>query len=139
MSSFNKNETDLLFRPSYCGPSRGQPAIHFKAGATPPSLPFSAPVRIRSDHPTNDIRTWTMNKANVDPRELYHPPPGPVWTPLIPSTLPAEKVKQFGSDTLFGRAAQPAELAPVFVFLASHLASYVTGEVYGVTGGQMPL
>jgi hypothetical protein len=65
--------------------------------------------------------------------------PGPVWTPLIPSTLPAEKVKQFGSDTLFGRAAQPAELAPVFVFLASHLASYVTGEVYGVTGGQMPL
>jgi NAD(P)-dependent dehydrogenase (short-subunit alcohol dehydrogenase family) len=65
--------------------------------------------------------------------------PGPVWTPLIPSTLPAEKVKKFGSDTLFGRAAQPAELAPVFVFLASHLASYVTGEVYGVTGGQMPL
>ena len=65
--------------------------------------------------------------------------PGPVWTPLIPSTLPAEKVEQFGSDTLFGRAAQPAELAPVFVFLASHLASYVTGEVYGVTGGQMPL
>jgi hypothetical protein len=65
--------------------------------------------------------------------------PGPVWTPLIPSTLPVEKVKQFGSDTLFGRAAQPAELAPVFVFLASHLASYVTGEVYGVTGGQMPL
>jgi NAD(P)-dependent dehydrogenase (short-subunit alcohol dehydrogenase family) len=65
--------------------------------------------------------------------------PGPVWTPLIPSTLPPEKVKKFGSDTFFGRAAQPAELAPVFVFLASHLASYVTGEVYGVTGGQMPL
>ena len=65
--------------------------------------------------------------------------PGPVWTPLIPSTLPPEKVKQFGSNTLFGRAAQPAELAPVFVFLASHLASYVTGEIYGVTGGQMPL
>jgi hypothetical protein len=65
--------------------------------------------------------------------------PGPVWTPLIPSTLPAEKVEKFGSDTLFGRAAQPVELAPVFVFLASPLASYVTGEVYGVTGGQMPL
>jgi NAD(P)-dependent dehydrogenase (short-subunit alcohol dehydrogenase family) len=65
--------------------------------------------------------------------------PGPVWTPLIPSTLPAEKVKQFGGDTVFGRAAQPAELAPVYVFLASHLASYVTGEVYGVTGGQMPI
>ena len=65
--------------------------------------------------------------------------PGPVWTPLIPSTLPAEKVEKFGSDTFFGRAAQPVELAPVFVFLASPLASYVTGEVYGVTGGQMPL
>jgi NAD(P)-dependent dehydrogenase (short-subunit alcohol dehydrogenase family) len=65
--------------------------------------------------------------------------PGPVWTPLIPSTLPPEKVKQFGSNTLFGRAAQPAELAPVYVFLASSLASYVAGEVYGVTGGQMPL
>jgi NAD(P)-dependent dehydrogenase (short-subunit alcohol dehydrogenase family) len=65
--------------------------------------------------------------------------PGPVWTPLIPSTLPAEKVEKFGSDTLFGRAAQPAELAPIFVFLASPLASYVTGEVYGATGGQTPL
>jgi NAD(P)-dependent dehydrogenase (short-subunit alcohol dehydrogenase family) len=65
--------------------------------------------------------------------------PGPVWTPLIPSTIPSEKIRQFGSNTLFGRAAQPAELAPVFVFLASPLASYVTGEIYGVTGGQMPL
>jgi NAD(P)-dependent dehydrogenase (short-subunit alcohol dehydrogenase family) len=65
--------------------------------------------------------------------------PGPVWTPLIPSTLPKKKVKQFGADTLFGRAAQPAELAPVFVFLASDQASYVTGEVYGATGGQMPM
>ncbi len=65
--------------------------------------------------------------------------PGPVWTPLIPSTMPAEKVKNFGGDTVFGRAAQPAELAPVFVFLASAQASYITGEVYGATGGQMPI
>ena len=65
--------------------------------------------------------------------------PGPVWTPLIPSTMPKEKVKQFGSQTVFGRAAQPAELAPIFVFLASDQASYVTGEVYGATGGQMPM
>ncbi|HEY5742780.1 MAG TPA: SDR family oxidoreductase [Terrimicrobiaceae bacterium] len=65
--------------------------------------------------------------------------PGPVWTPLIPSTLPAERVKKFGADTLFERAAQPAELAPLFVFLASDEASYVTGEVYGATGGQMPI
>jgi NAD(P)-dependent dehydrogenase (short-subunit alcohol dehydrogenase family) len=65
--------------------------------------------------------------------------PGPVWTPLIPSTMPAEKAKQFGKNTLFGRPAQPSELAPVFVFLASNLASYVSGEIYGVTGGRMPL
>jgi NAD(P)-dependent dehydrogenase (short-subunit alcohol dehydrogenase family) len=65
--------------------------------------------------------------------------PGPVWTPLIPSTMPTEKVKQFGSKTVFGRAGQPAEIAPIFVFLASDQASYVTGEVYGATGGQMPM
>jgi NAD(P)-dependent dehydrogenase (short-subunit alcohol dehydrogenase family) len=65
--------------------------------------------------------------------------PGPVWTPLIPSTLPKKKVKEFGSQTVFGRAAQPAEIAPIFVFLASDQASYVAGEVYGATGGQMPM
>jgi NAD(P)-dependent dehydrogenase (short-subunit alcohol dehydrogenase family) len=65
--------------------------------------------------------------------------PGPVWTPLIPSTMPAEKVVEFGKNTLFERPAQPAELAPVFVFLASTLATYISGEIYGVTGGRMPL
>jgi NAD(P)-dependent dehydrogenase (short-subunit alcohol dehydrogenase family) len=64
--------------------------------------------------------------------------PGPVWTPLIPSTLPAEKVKSFGKNTVFDRPAQPAELAPLFVWLASPEASYVTGEVYGATGGRTP-
>jgi NAD(P)-dependent dehydrogenase (short-subunit alcohol dehydrogenase family) len=65
--------------------------------------------------------------------------PGPVWTPLIPSTMPKEKVKQFGASTLLKRPAQPAEMAPIYVFLASRLASYVTGEIYGGTGGTMPL
>lgn len=64
--------------------------------------------------------------------------PGPVWTPLIPATMPAEKVKSFGKDTSFERPAQPIEIAPVFVFLASNEASYITGEVYGATGGQTP-
>jgi NAD(P)-dependent dehydrogenase (short-subunit alcohol dehydrogenase family) len=64
--------------------------------------------------------------------------PGPVWTPLIPSTMPEESVKKFGADTAFERAAQPVEIAPVFVFLASNEARYVTGEVYGVTGGKSP-
>jgi NAD(P)-dependent dehydrogenase (short-subunit alcohol dehydrogenase family) len=64
--------------------------------------------------------------------------PGPVWTPLIPSTMPEEKVKNFGKNTLFGRPAQPAELASIYVFLASQEASYVTAEVYGATGGRTP-
>jgi hypothetical protein len=64
--------------------------------------------------------------------------PGPVWTPLIPSTLPQKKVQNFGDNTLHERPAQPKELAPVFVLLASPEASYVTGEVYGVTGGRTP-
>jgi NAD(P)-dependent dehydrogenase (short-subunit alcohol dehydrogenase family) len=62
--------------------------------------------------------------------------PGPVWTPLIPSTMPPERSSQFGKDTPIGRAAQPAELAPVFVFLASQESSYIIGEVIGVTGGK---
>ena len=64
--------------------------------------------------------------------------PGPVWTPLIPSTLPQESVKKFGADTVLERAAQPVEIAPVFVFLASNESRFVSGEVYGVTGGKMP-
>ncbi|MDQ8184099.1 SDR family oxidoreductase [Pelagicoccus sp. SDUM812002] len=61
--------------------------------------------------------------------------PGPVWTPLIPATLPLEDVKSFGKNTLFERPAQPAELAPIYVFLASDAASYITAEIYGATGG----
>jgi NAD(P)-dependent dehydrogenase (short-subunit alcohol dehydrogenase family) len=64
--------------------------------------------------------------------------PGPVWTPLIPATMPAEKVKNFGSNTAFGRPAMPVEQAAIFVFLASDDASYVTGEIYGATGGKTP-
>ncbi|HEX2998041.1 MAG TPA: SDR family oxidoreductase [Anaerolineales bacterium] len=62
--------------------------------------------------------------------------PGPVWTPLIPSSFPAEKVSQFGKDTPMGRPGQPAELAPTYVFLASSDSSYITGECIGVTGGK---
>lgn len=65
--------------------------------------------------------------------------PGPVWTLLIPSTMPTEKVKNFGQQTVFGRAAQPVEQAAIFVFLASDDASYVTGEIYGATGGRTPI
>ena len=63
--------------------------------------------------------------------------PGPIWTPLQPATQPPEKLEQFGQDTPLGRAGQPAECAPAFVFLASdQTASYVSGTVLGVTGGK---
>jgi NAD(P)-dependent dehydrogenase (short-subunit alcohol dehydrogenase family) len=62
--------------------------------------------------------------------------PGPVWTPLIPSTMPTEQVTQFGKNTPMGRPGQPAELAPVYVFLASDDSTYITGECIGVTGGK---
>jgi NAD(P)-dependent dehydrogenase (short-subunit alcohol dehydrogenase family) len=62
--------------------------------------------------------------------------PGPVWTPIIPASMPADTVSQFGGTSPMGRPAQPAELAPAFVFLASQEASYVNGETLGVTGGQ---
>ena len=62
--------------------------------------------------------------------------PGPVWTPLIPATMPPEKVKSFGDDVPLGRAGQPAELAPVYVLLASDDASYVSGARVAVTGGR---
>ena len=61
--------------------------------------------------------------------------PGPIWTPLIPSTMPPEKVKNFGQDTPLKRAGQPAELAPIYVLLASQDSSYMTGSTVQVTGG----
>jgi NAD(P)-dependent dehydrogenase (short-subunit alcohol dehydrogenase family) len=62
--------------------------------------------------------------------------PGPVWTPLIPSTMPAEHVKSFGGNTPLGRPGQPAELAPVYVLLASDEGSYISGARIAVTGGR---
>ncbi|QCJ00452.1 SDR family oxidoreductase [Agrobacterium larrymoorei] len=63
--------------------------------------------------------------------------PGPIWTPLIPSTMPAEKTQKFGEQTLIGRAGQPAELAGAYVLLASERGSYITGAVIPVTGGEV--
>lgn len=62
--------------------------------------------------------------------------PGPVWTPLIPSTMPKEQVEKFGKDGPLERPAQPVELAPVYVLLASNEASYISGATVPVTGGK---
>ncbi|OBA75811.1 NAD(P)-dependent oxidoreductase [Mycobacterium sp. 1554424.7] len=62
--------------------------------------------------------------------------PGPIWTPLIPSTMPPDSVESFGDNVPLGRAGQPAELAPVYVLLASDDASYISGARVAVTGGR---
>lgn len=62
--------------------------------------------------------------------------PGPVWTPLIPQSFAPEKVASFGEDTPLGRAGQPADVAPAFVFLASDEARFISGAILGVTGGK---
>nr|WP_244200639.1 glucose 1-dehydrogenase [Micromonospora arborensis] len=62
--------------------------------------------------------------------------PGPIWTPLIPSTMPPEQVEQFGKNTPLGRPGQPKEVAPAYVLLASDEASYISGAIIPVTGGK---
>jgi len=62
--------------------------------------------------------------------------PGPIWTPLIVSTMPDEEVQNFGGNTPLGRPGQPVEVAPIYVLLASDEASYINGQRYGVTGGK---
>ena len=63
--------------------------------------------------------------------------PGPIWTPLIPSTFPAEKVAEFGTDQPLGRVGQPAEIAPSFLFLACDDSSYMSGQVLHPNGGEV--
>ncbi len=63
--------------------------------------------------------------------------PGPIWTPLIPSTFPKEKVEKFGTDVPMGRAGEPSEVAPCYVFLASEDSSYMTGQVLHPNGGEI--
>ena len=62
--------------------------------------------------------------------------PGPIWTPLVVMSFPADKNAEFGADTPLGRPGQPAELAPLYVFLATDDSAYISGEVIGATGGK---
>lgn len=89
------------------------------------------------------VNNLTVNlAAELGPRgiRVNAVAPGPIWTPLQPATQPPEKVEQLGLDTPLGRAGQPAEVAPAFVFLACEAdASYVSGTILGVTGGKPTL
>ena len=104
---------------------------------------------INSDMPSPDLAPYAMTKAGIanftaslaqmlaeKGIRVNSVAPGPIWTPLIPATMPPEKVEGFGEQVPMGRAGQPAELAPVYVLLASDEASYVSGARIAVTGGK---
>jgi NAD(P)-dependent dehydrogenase (short-subunit alcohol dehydrogenase family) len=116
---------------------------HLKAGAT-----IINTTSIQAYHPNPQIldyavtkgaiRTFTQGLAKELTRRgirVNGVAPGPIWTPLIPQSFGDEKVKKHGESAPLERAGQPAEVAPVFVFLASEESSYVSGEIVGVTGG----
>ena len=79
---------------------------------------------------------WQGGYLPVEVRGAVAVAPGPVWTPLIPASLPEEKVQNFGTQVPMKRPAQPCELAPVYVMLATDEASYVSGATVAVTGGK---
>jgi len=80
--------------------------------------------------------TRSLSQALADKRiRVNGVAPGPVWTPLIPSTFPAKEVERFGADVPLGRAGQPEEIAPSYVFLASDDSSYMTGQILHPNGG----
>jgi NAD(P)-dependent dehydrogenase (short-subunit alcohol dehydrogenase family) len=104
---------------------------------------------VNSDMPSPDLAPYAATKAAIanfcaslaqmlGPRgiRVNSVAPGPIWTPLIPSTMPPEKVEHFGEDTPLGRAGQPAELAGAYVLLASDEGSYMSGARVAVTGGR---
>lgn len=129
-------------------------ALHWIAQAAVPHLPAGSSVittaSIQAYEPSPILLDYATTKAGIVAytkalaKQLIEKgiranvvAPGPVWTVLQPSGgQPDEKVRHFGQDSDFGRPGQPVELAPVFVLLASPEASFINGEVYGVTGGK---
>jgi NAD(P)-dependent dehydrogenase (short-subunit alcohol dehydrogenase family) len=128
-------------------------ALFWLVKAVLPHMPEGSSIigssSVNSDMPSPTLAPYAATKAAIanytaSLAQLLGPKgirvnsvaPGPIWTPLIPSTMPPEHVEKFGSDTPLGRPGQPAELAPVYVLLASDDGSYVSGARVAVTGGR---
>lgn len=114
-----------------------------------PGSAIIASTSVNSDSPPPQLLAYDVTKAGIANMvgalaqmlaakgiRANSVAPGPIWTPLIPATMPPEQVESFGSQVPLGRPGQPAELAPVYVMLASDEASYVSGARVAVTGGQ---
>lgn len=126
--------------------------FHLAKAAVPLMKPGSAIIAtssIQSDSPSPQLLPYAMTKAGIASMtaslaqmlgergiRVNAVAPGPIWTPLIPATMPPEKVEAFGEDTPLGRPGQPAELAPAYVLLGSDEGSYISGAVLPVTGGK---
>jgi NAD(P)-dependent dehydrogenase (short-subunit alcohol dehydrogenase family) len=128
-------------------------AMFYITKAAVPNMPQSASIintsSVNADNPSPQLLAYATTKGAIQnftaglAQMLAEKgirantvAPGPVWTPLIPSTMPPEKVSNFGKQVPMGRPAQPRELAPVYVMLASDEASYVSGSTIAVTGGK---
>ncbi|SIQ89606.1 hypothetical protein SAMN05880582_104210 [Rhizobium sp. RU20A] len=147
IADISAEEWDATFRTNIYAPfflSRAA-AAHMRSGSA-----IINTASIQSRQPSADLLAYASTKGAIlnftaglaemladKGIRVNAVAPGPIWTPLIPSTMPADKVENFGKKTLMGRAGQPGELAGAYVLLASDLGSYMTGAVIPVTGGEI--
>jgi NAD(P)-dependent dehydrogenase (short-subunit alcohol dehydrogenase family) len=146
LDEISDEEWDYTFRTNVAA------MFHLCKAAVPHMPPGSSIIgssSVNSDMPSPTLAPYAATKAAIanfsaslaqllgeKGIRVNSVAPGPIWTPLIPATMPPEKVEKFGQDTPLGRPGQPAELAPVYVLLASADGSYISGARVAVTGGR---